>query len=176
MTSSSQRGVTLVELLVVAAIVGILMTLILTGVRSALDNGKKVHCQSQLKQLYLAITMYANDNGRIYPGIDNDNPESATNGVRRYLGSYLENPKALIFQCTNPSSWSPTDSYYYYNDLLSGKSMDIFSAQGGDPISKIDIFVCRSGWKNGVKVNFFPHGRGVNVLYGDGRAVFERRG
>ena len=176
MKSTLQRGVTLVELLVVASIIGILMALVMTGVRSALGNGKKVHCQSQLKQLYLAITMYANDNGRIYPSIDNDDPQGDTNGFMKYLRKYLENPKPLIFQCTNPSSSSPADSYYYYNDRLKGQSMDMFSATGGDPVSKIDLFVCRSGWKNGVKVTFYPHGRGVNVLYGDGRAVFEVRG
>ena len=176
MKPALQRGVTLVELLVVAAIVGILMALLLTGVRAALDNGKKVHCQSQLKQLFLAVKMYANDNGGIYPLIDNDNPTSASNGHMRYLGTYLENPKNTIFQCTNPSSSSPTDSYYYFNDLIKGKSMDIFSATGGDPVSSIDIFVCRSGWKNGSPVTFYPHKRGVNVLRGDGRVEYVVKG
>ena len=179
MKSSDNRGFSLIEILVVTGIIAILVSLLLVGVRAALDNGKKVKCQSQLRQLYLAITMYSNDNGRVFPNIDNDNPTGAANGFSHYMNAYLDNPKPLIYQCSNASSASPTDLYYYYNDLFNTSkpaSLEKLSGTLGDPISKIDIFTCRSGFKNGAPVSFFPHAKGVNVLFGDGRVVYVRKG
>ena len=179
MQSCQNRGFSIIELVVVAGIIIILVSLLLAGIRAALDNGKKVQCQSQMRQLYLAITMYANDNGRIFPNIDNDNPAGAANGFMHYLGSYLDNPKPLIYQCSNASSAAATDSYYYYNDLFNTNkpaSLEKLSGTLGDPISKIDIFSCRSGFKNGTPVSFFPHSKGVNVLFGDGRVVYVQKG
>ncbi len=177
MHPNSQPGFTIVELLAVAAVIAILAAFVLGGVKSALESGKKAQCQSQLKQLYLAITMYSNDNGRIFPNINNDDPTGSSAGFMHFLGSYLENPKVSIFQCTNASSQSDADSYYLFNEQFNDPAnkpagLDKLSLKLGNPVSQIDIFTCRSGWKNGVKVQYFPHTSGVNVLFGDGRVVF----
>ncbi len=178
-SSYAQRGFTLVELLVVAAIIAILTALVLAGVRSSLVNGKKVQCQSQLRQLQLAITMYANDNGRNFPTIDNNDPAGSNTGFMHYLGTYVENVKPTIFQCTNPGSVAPVEAYYSYNDEFTTNQpagLDKLSSVLGIPISQITLFSCRSGLQNGATTGFMPHGKGINVLYGDGRVVFEKKG
>ncbi len=177
MNTYPQRGFTLVELLVVVAIIGILSALLLSSLRSAMSNGKRAQCASQLHQLHVAFTLYANDNSSNFPNINNDAPDGAQ-GFAAYLSNYVENTNPALFRCTNPSGTAPTDSYYYLNDNFNDNKpagLDKVSTIIGAPISKIEILGCRFNYQNGVKTGFMPHARGINTLFGDGRVVYDRK-
>jgi prepilin-type N-terminal cleavage/methylation domain-containing protein/prepilin-type processing-associated H-X9-DG protein len=58
----SQDGFTLIELLVVIAIIAILMAILMPALQRAREQGKRMVCLSNLKQLSLAWIMYADDN------------------------------------------------------------------------------------------------------------------
>ncbi|MBI4474643.1 MAG: prepilin-type N-terminal cleavage/methylation domain-containing protein [Acidobacteria bacterium] len=59
---SRRRGFTLIELLVVVAIIALLAALLLPAIRKAKEQAKSAKCINNLKQLYLATAMYADDN------------------------------------------------------------------------------------------------------------------
>jgi prepilin-type N-terminal cleavage/methylation domain-containing protein/prepilin-type processing-associated H-X9-DG protein len=64
-----EKGFTLIELLVVIAVIALLMALLVPVLRSAREQGQRVVCLSNLRQLTLAWVAYADDNdGKLVPG------------------------------------------------------------------------------------------------------------
>ena len=64
-----QKGFTLIELLVVIAIIAILMAILMPALNRVKEHGKRIVCQSNLKNLTLGWIMYADENdGKIANG------------------------------------------------------------------------------------------------------------
>ena len=62
-----QRGFTVVEILVVIAIMAILMAILVPVLEKGRENALAVKCASNLRQVGQAIAMNANDNHGAYP-------------------------------------------------------------------------------------------------------------
>ena len=58
---------TLVELLVVVAIIAILASLLLPALAKAKTSGKKAACNSNMKQMGIAVLLYVSDNESMFP-------------------------------------------------------------------------------------------------------------
>ena len=61
------RAFTLIELLVVISLITLLITLLLPVIARARDVAQLVHCQSNVRQIHVALTVYANDHDTFTP-------------------------------------------------------------------------------------------------------------
>ena len=97
-----RRAFTLIELLVVIAIIAILASLLLPALSRSREKGKAAACQSNLRQLTLAATMFEEDN-QVYPvGWLASGPPIWYHQLQPYLGRNETNAGGGVFVC--PSS------------------------------------------------------------------------
>ena len=76
------RGFTLIELLVVIAIIALLMAILMPALNRVKEQGKRVVCINNLRQLALAWTMYSDENdSKIVNGAPLGYPGEATAGT-----------------------------------------------------------------------------------------------
>jgi len=66
----SHTGVTLLELMVVLAIISILAGLVTTALVRARDDARRAACQTAMRQLSTGLTMYAQDYGGMLPQVN----------------------------------------------------------------------------------------------------------
>jgi prepilin-type N-terminal cleavage/methylation domain-containing protein/prepilin-type processing-associated H-X9-DG protein len=104
----NKRGFTLIELLVVIAIIAILAAILFPVFARARENARRASCQSNMKQLGLAMMQYTQDYDESYPGALNSalnyggdaNADAWDSMLMPYLGvkvAYDQSP--LVMQC-----------------------------------------------------------------------------
>jgi prepilin-type N-terminal cleavage/methylation domain-containing protein len=85
-TLQNQRGFTLVELLVVIAVIGVLAAMLLPALSAAKKRAQGIQCLGNLKQIGLGWQVYTDDNNNRYP------PNSAMGHDHPAIGEDKENP------------------------------------------------------------------------------------
>ena len=96
-----RSGFTLIELLVVVAVIAVLLAILLPALRKTRTLTKRVSCQSNLKQIAVAWTMYLDDNdGRFYQGRNFNLLYGGWSGIQppspRPLNKYFSLPVDLV--------------------------------------------------------------------------------
>src|SRR5262245_31863106 len=83
------RGFTLLELLVVVAIIAILTALLLPALGRAKARAQQPACMNNLRQISLGIRMYADDSSDAFPVPVNNFPPDAFTAYTKLMKSYL---------------------------------------------------------------------------------------
>jgi len=103
---NQKRAFTLIELLVVFAVIVIVASLLLPALCGAREQGRKTNCLSNLRQVNLAIRLYAEDSADRLPVLPMPNPYANGVGafykqlVKGYLGlTGPASPGEKVFIC-----------------------------------------------------------------------------
>lgn len=91
--SARRRGFTLIELLVVIAIIAILAAILFPVFARARAKARQTSCLSNVKQISLALMMYAQDNDETYPVVSHTGGYDWWNGLQPYVKN------SQIFRC-----------------------------------------------------------------------------
>ncbi len=110
----NRKSFTLIELLVVIAIIAILAALLLPALSRAREMARAARCISNLKQIYLALSLYADDYNGLYPigckvAIWGVGDEDGKIGWMEQLHPYIKNKK--VYSCPSNKEY-PEYSYF----------------------------------------------------------------
>ena len=126
---SSRKGFTLIELMIVIAIIAILAAILVPNFIRARAQGQVTGCKSNLKNIGTALEMYSTDAGgrfptalaRLTPNYLKAVPTCPSTGTRTYTSGYAaaSNPDSYTVVCagTNHGGVGLSTNYPQYNSV-----------------------------------------------------------
>ena len=161
---------TLIEMLVVIAIIGVLAALLLPALSRAKEAGRSTACISNLHQIGIALQLYVDASDNRLPvmrdrSMDTNSPATnALPAVDVVLKNELGNLNVLRCPSDFHGIFEKTGSSYSWNSLLNGQNADKLVVLGlnFDPHA-IPVFFDKEGFHAAR-----GPGRAVNYLYADG--------
>ncbi len=177
----SRRAFTLVEMLVVIAIIAVLAGLLLPVIGKAKEQGRSTACLSNLRQIGLALQLYTQENENkmpfIYDALISTNATVITNQLPTIdvvLTNHLGSPKVLRCPSDRKDLFARTGSSYSWNSLINGQDAEHLSVFGfGFDPHQIPLAFDKEAFHLGA-----GGGKGVNYLHADGhiRKLLEMEG
>src|SRR5262249_49931690 len=119
-----RQGFSIIELIVVIAIIGILVALLMVGVSKVRSASSRASCRSQLHQLGTALDLYY-DTQKPFPDaaqLPSVTPQLPS--LPRVLGSFVDDT-AKVFQCPSDRSYFTKEGISYeYPATTAGRTRE----------------------------------------------------
>ncbi|HTH49182.1 MAG TPA: type II secretion system protein [Candidatus Limnocylindria bacterium] len=163
----SRRAFTLIELLLVMAVIAVLAGLLLPTLGGVTERGRSTACLSNLRQIGIGLRLYLDENGNRMPVMQNRSRNTnlvVTNAIYDVLGRQLGNPGVLHCPSDRQRYFEDIGSSYSWNFLLNGQRADMLRVMGR-PVKENGIALFSD------QVEFHSargKGKGKNYLYADG--------
>jgi prepilin-type N-terminal cleavage/methylation domain-containing protein len=128
--TSPRRGFTLIELVVVMAIIAVLISLLLPAVQNVREAARRIDCSNNLKQLGLAAQNFHDVHGHFPPGIGYYPPARGAFGTYFFhLLPYVEQDDlycSALGSLPFPPPDGPTTVYYPGNNNVYSQPVKVF--------------------------------------------------
>lgn len=130
------RKFTLIEMLVVIAIIGILASMLMPSLMSAMETAVGVQCASNQKQVVLSIIQYSNDYSGDLPDYGQTNLSYWTYPLTDYLDMERDvyRRPGTIFYCT---AYEPTHDEFTTHTRTYGINPNIINRKWGMSLIKV---------------------------------------
>jgi prepilin-type N-terminal cleavage/methylation domain-containing protein len=154
------RGFTLVELLVVIAIIGILVALLLPAIQAAREAARRSQCQSNLKNVALAVLNFESEQ-KIFPaGSVFPDPNADGDGVIENIQTnYNFGPSWIVLVLPHLENQALADSFIFV-DPSTGAPVPMQDARNEEERSTfLPIMLCPTDGYNQVKYQGGAGGR-----------------
>jgi prepilin-type N-terminal cleavage/methylation domain-containing protein/prepilin-type processing-associated H-X9-DG protein len=162
------RAFTLVELLVTVAIISALASVSLPVYEHVVQSSRAAGCISNLRQLGVALDLYANDHNKMLPVLQagrtsvRENIPVLDNTLNVYTGG-----ASAVFGCPgdNAHLFQTTGTSYYWNVAMNGQSLaNLHFLALSTEASHIPLLADKQA--------FHPYAQNkVNILYADGHGT-----
>lgn len=155
------RGFTLIEVLVVIAIIVALSALVIPIGRNVMAKSRQAACLGNLRQIAVGIESYLQDHNDTMPTLEAGRKFRSEDipVMDNTLNEYLNNED--VFHCPEDKTYfAQSGSSYLWNSTQSGRNKQqlLFFNVKGDP-SRVPLVIDKEAWH--------PGDSGVNILYAD---------
>jgi len=167
------EGFTLIELMVVVAVIAILASLAVPVYKRVIQSGRATACVSNLRQISVGLGAYLGDHNNVMPTLQTARASISVNVpvIDNTLSTYLTNPKVFACPADVNGFAQSTGTSYFWNVAINGQTAtnlsflpQILASQNTQLPSQIPIMADKEG--------FHPYmANKVNVLYADGHAT-----
>jgi prepilin-type N-terminal cleavage/methylation domain-containing protein/prepilin-type processing-associated H-X9-DG protein len=197
---SRRRGFTLIELLVVIAIIAILAAILFPVFARAREKARQASCLSNVKQLALAVQMYAQDYDDTMLPCNNvaaaavsvirvDGVKTTTHVWPGLVFPYVNNAHVMVCPSAPDAIWGRLTNYGM-NSMISGTSAEVrpklaeikypaetmvFADSAWD-VARTNTNSWRIRYNNWNRSTFIPdrHNGGANMAFCDGHAKWHK--
>jgi prepilin-type N-terminal cleavage/methylation domain-containing protein/prepilin-type processing-associated H-X9-DG protein len=196
----AEKAFTLIELLVVIAIIALLMSILMPALNRAREQGKRIVCLNNLKQLAMGWILYADDNDDkvtyantglsnawvVYPGAD-ATKEQSFDGIRSGM-LYRYCPELKLYKCPTGVrgefvTYAITDAMNGYNGIPGTEDLMVYRRmQVRQPDTRIVFLdegrLSPNSWTLHYQEERWwdqitaRHGDGTNLSFADGHSEY----